>query len=520
MLVSIDSCTTYLNRDSNITCIKIMKTIAEINEKIKKGKAVIVRADEMPEIVEKNGLKKAAQKVDIVTTATFGAMCSSGAFINFGHADPPIKMAKLWLNDVEAYTGLAAVDAYIGATQLSESQGMEYGGAHVIEDLVAGKNVDLYATAYGTDCYPRKNVETSISLSDVNQAYMFNPRNNYQRYNAATNTSDKILHTYMGMLLPNKKNVNFAGTGELSPLLNDPEYQSLGLGTKIFLCGAQGFIVSEGTQHSPTTGFGTIAVSGDLKEMDTRFIRAATMPEYGTTLYVGIGVPIPILNEELAKATAVTNADIKTSILDYSVPRLNRPKLAEVSYEQLFSGQVELNGASIKTAAMSSLKITNEILDELASWIEGKDFFLTKPVKRLPRDTVFKPMKLSGKVIQVGDVMTKKLHTAGQDDSVEHVSHIMIEKNINQVPIVAGDAILVGIVTSWDITKATAEKKKKLSEFMTKKVITTKKEESLDAAARKLEKHEINSLPVVDEKANLLGIITLSDITRAYRNNK
>ena len=125
----------------------MMKTIKEINEKIKKGEAVIVRADEMPEIYEENP-KRAAKEVDIVTTGTFGAMCSSGALLNFGHSDPPIKMQRIWLNNVEAYTGLAAVDAYLGATQLSEDRGFEYGGAHVIEDLVKGEEVNLKATAF------------------------------------------------------------------------------------------------------------------------------------------------------------------------------------------------------------------------------------------------------------------------------------------------------------------------------------------------------------------------------------
>ena len=254
-----------------------MKSIADINKKIREGKAVVVRADEMPEIVEARGPKKAAEKVDIVTTATFGAMCSSGAFLNFGHADPPIKMQRVWLNDVEAYAGLAAVDAYIGATQLSETQGMDYGGGHVIEDLVSGKTVELRATAYGTDCYPRKFVETSVSLEDLNQAFMFNPRNNYQKYNAATNSSDKILHTYMGTLLPNRKNINFSGTGELSPLNNDPAYCTLGLGTRIFLCGAQGYIVSEGTQHSPKTGFGNITVTGNLKAVSYTHLTLPTI---------------------------------------------------------------------------------------------------------------------------------------------------------------------------------------------------------------------------------------------------
>ena len=166
------------------------------------------------------------------------------------------------------------------------------------------------------------------------------------------------------------------------------------------------------------------------------------------------------------------------------------------------------------------MRITNEILETLASWIEGKRFFLTEPVNRLPRDTVLKPMKLREKVIRVGDVMTKKPYTARETDSVEDVSHIMIKHNINQVPIVGDGGRLVGIVTSWDITKATAEKKKTLADFMTRKVVTSRKEDALDVVARKIEKQGINSTPVVDEKGLLTGIITLSDITRAYREKR
>ena len=110
-----------------------VKTIEEINERILEGKAVVVTAEEMIDIVEENGAKS-SKMVDVVTTGTFGAMCSSGAFINFG-PPIPIRMTRVWLNDVMAYGGIAAVDAYIGATELSESQGMQYGGAHVIEIL-------------------------------------------------------------------------------------------------------------------------------------------------------------------------------------------------------------------------------------------------------------------------------------------------------------------------------------------------------------------------------------------------
>jgi len=213
----------------------------------------------------------------VVTTGTFGAMCSSGAFLNFGHSDPPIKMSRTFLNGVEAYSGLAAVDAYLGATQPSQNPeiGLDYGGSHVIEDLIRGKEVELIAEAYGTDCYPLKTVETPITLDKINQATMLNPRNCYQNYAVATNSTPETLYTYMGTLLPNSGNVTYSSAGALSPLINDPYFQTIGVGTRIFLCGAEGYIVSEGTQHSteverrngvPVGSAGTLMLQGDMKK--------------------------------------------------------------------------------------------------------------------------------------------------------------------------------------------------------------------------------------------------------------
>ena len=194
------------------------KTIKEINEKIKRGKVVVVTAEEIIGMVEKEGLKKAAEKVDVVTTATFGPMCSSGTYFNIGHAKPKIKLGggRAYLNEVPVYTGFAAVDVYMGATALPDDDPrnkvfpgkFRYGGGHVIEDLVAGKDLKLVATAYGTDCYPRRKLETWINLKDLNEAVLFNPRNAYQNYNVAVNLSDKIIYTYMGVLKPNLGNAN------------------------------------------------------------------------------------------------------------------------------------------------------------------------------------------------------------------------------------------------------------------------------------------------------------------------
>jgi uncharacterized protein (DUF39 family) len=370
------------------------RTVAEINEKIRLGDVQVLTVEELKELAESSGIKKAFNEIDVVTTATFGPMCSSGAFLNFGHSETPIKMERVWLNDVEAYHGNAAVDCYIGATKMSTTKGFEYGGGHVIEDLVAGKEIELKAIAYGTDCYPRKILETTLTLYELNQAILCNPRNCYQKYNAATNSTNRTLYTYMGILLPSYGNVNYAGCGEINPLINDPSYKTIGIGTRIFLGGGVGYIIGEGTQHDPKNGLGTIMVKGDLKHMNPKYLRGATFQNYGTTLYVGIGIPIPILDEEVSKNVAVKDNEVFTKILDYGVPSRNRPVLREVSYAELKSGSIELQGRKVKTACTSSLKIAHEIMNELKKWIVEGRFYLTEPVERLPQKMEYHHMKM------------------------------------------------------------------------------------------------------------------------------
>lgn len=357
------------------------KTYAEINEKIKNGAVVVVTAEEMIDIVDEKGIEKAAQEVDVVTTGTFSPMCSSGAFLNFGHANPRIKVQKAWLNGVNAYAGIAAVDLYIGASEMPEDDPLNkvfpgefrYGGGHVIEDLVAGKDVRLKATAYGTDCYPRKELDTWLRLADLNEAVLTNPRNLYQNYNCAVNLSDRTIYTYMGTLKAELGNATYCSAAQLSPLMNDPEYKTTGIGTRIFLGGGVGYVIWQGTQHNPTTprtdggvpksGAGTLAVMGDLKQMSADWLRGASFRGYGATLSVGIGVPIPILNEEMARYTAVRDEDIWTKIIDYSehYPNLKPKNLGEVNYKQLKSGEIEVEGKKLRTAPLSSYPKARQI---------------------------------------------------------------------------------------------------------------------------------------------------------------
>jgi len=490
--------------------MKKTRTIDEINEKIKRGDVCVVTAEEMKEIVEEMGEEKAYKEVDVVTTGTFGAMCSSGVFLNFGHSDPPIKMCRVWLNDVEAYTGIAAVDAYLGVTQLSESR-EDYGGSHVIEELVSGKDVELRAEGYGSDCYPRKSIETEISLEDLNQAVMLNPRNAYQRYKPATNSSDRILRTYMGTLLPNFGNVTFAGCGEISPLNNDPEFRTIGIGTKIFLCGAKGYVIGAGTQHSPP--FGTLMVKGDLKEMKPEFLKAIVMPGYGVTMCLGIGIPIPILDVDMVRSTAVRDEEIFTDIIDFGVPRRDRPVIKRVSYAELKSGRVEINGEKVRVSSLSSLYMARRVMEELKGMIERGEFTLTAPVERIPRRGVLKPMRQK-EIRVVKSVMTKAI-TISPDASIEDASKIIIQKNVNHLPVVDENGVLVGIVTSWDVAKAVAMGKMgKVRDVMTRRVITAFPDEPIENSARKMEKHNISALPVIDSKRRVVGLVTSEDLSK------
>jgi uncharacterized protein (DUF39 family) len=371
------------------------RTYDEINDKIRKRKAVVLTAEEVIDLVREKGVKKAAEAVDVVTTGTFGAMCSSGAFLNLGHSDPPIRMTSITLNGVQAYGGIAAVDTYIGVTQMTDRKGGGYGGGHVIEDLVAGKKIHLVASGPGTDCYARKSIETTISLNTMNEAYMFNPRNAYQNYAAATNSTDKTLQTYMGKLLPNFRNATYSSAGQLSPLLNDPHLDTIGVGTKIFLGGGEGYVTWSGTQFDtrvqeingvPIGGSRTLALIGNLRGMDREYVRGLDIFGYGTSLAVGVGVPIPILNDNVMKRCAVSDEEIFTQVFDYGVSSKIRPIIGQVSYADLRSGKIECNGHVMRTSSLSSYKHAKKIAGKLKEWIENDKFTLTVPSIPLPKE--------------------------------------------------------------------------------------------------------------------------------------
>jgi len=494
------------------------KSIDLINERIRDGNARVVTAEEMPQIVQEIGEQKALVEVDVVTTGTFGAMCSSGAFLNFGHAEPPIRMERVWLNDVEAYGGLAAVDAYIGATQQSTTRGESYGGAHVMEDFIAGKSLELRAISRGTDCYPRRSITTELVLDDLNQAIMCNPRNAYQRYNAAINTTDRILHTYMGTLLPNGGNVTYSGAGLLNPISNDPLFRAIGGGVPIFLGGGTGMVIGEGTQHSPAGGFGTLMVTGKMKGMSREFMRAATMTEYGVTLYVGLGIPLPITDIDMVRSTAVRDEDIFVDVIDYGVPSRNRPSLRKVSYAELRTGVIGIDGDDIRTSSLSSFRKAREIAGTLKGWVEQGKMLMVSPARRIDAEKKAKPMHETIHVPRVLDIMDRRVVSISEDEDIRTAARTLLKGETNHLPVLDSTGRLVGIVTTYDISKAVVNPSKgsHVKDIMKKKVVTTTPDEPVDIAVQKLERHNISALPVVDQEHHVLALLTAMDLSKLF----
>ena len=401
-----------------------MRTIAEINDKIHRGQVVAWTVEELKAKVAQIGITETYKKVDVVCTGTFEPMESSGAIINLGHTDPPIKIRQCWFDGVPAYAGFGAVDIYLGATAIAEIANDSdlrsdikldtlKGGGHVIEDLIAGKPITFKAIGQPTDCYPRASFTNTITKDSINQFYLFNPRNLYQNFIVGVNGGDRPLYTYLGVLQPQLSNAVYSNPGAISPLLNDPDLKVIGIGTKIWFGGGVGYIAWEGTQHFPLqkrlpnrTPIGpaaTVALIGDAKAMSSQWVRGCYFRNYGSSLMLGVGVPIPVLNESVIRSCAVSDRDIVAPIIDFSIPRRVRPTFGLVTYAQLKSGRVSIEGKTVRVAPLASIAFSRQVAEELKAAITTNKFTLTEPVAFLSSDRSFLPQDPRGSSVSLGE---------------------------------------------------------------------------------------------------------------------
>lgn len=378
-----------------------MRSIAEINDRIRDGTVVCWTVEQVKAAAAEQGIAAIARQVDVIVAGTFEPMEASGAILNLGQTDPPLRLRQCWIDEVPAYAGFGAVDLYLGAAQPSDDPDSERGGGHAIADLIAGRSLRLRATGQASDCYPRASFETVIHRDRINQFYLFNPRNLYQNFIVGVNGGEQPLFTYLGPLQPRLGNAVYASPGALAPLLNDPYLRAIGIGSRILLGGGEGYIAWEGTQHfplqkrlpngTPVGPAATVALIGDARTMLPEWVRGCWFHRYGPSLMLGVAVPFPVLDEAVVQACAVLDSELVAPVVDFSIPRRVRPTFGLVSYEQLKSGSITIDGRRVRTAPLASLARSRAIAQLLQARISAGEFLLSEPVAPLPLDRSFIP---------------------------------------------------------------------------------------------------------------------------------
>jgi len=142
-------------------------------------------------------------------------------------------------------------------------------------------------------------------------------------------------------------------------------------------------------------GAGTLAVTGDMKQMLPKYVRGVSLMGYGVSLGIGIGIPLPILNTTVLKRACIRDSEIHAPVVDYSAdyPEANGNVITHVTYEQLKSGSITVEGKEIPTGSLSSYSTAREIAAILRDEIKRGDFRLSEPISRLPADIAMKPLR-------------------------------------------------------------------------------------------------------------------------------
>lgn len=288
----------------------VPRTIDEINEKLKKQKAVVVTADEFKRMVRSD---KKLDHVDVVTTATMGIMSGTAALLSipFAVRGRFERAKKVWLNGMLAYPGpcpnerLGMVDVIVYGTAYANSR---YGGGHLLRELVEGKEILLkIETTEG------EHVETSFTLNDLEFARIMGTRVGFKNYMALVNLKDDKVRTIFSVtsLKGPLKEATVCGCGEINPLQNDPDLRTVGIGTRILVNGARGYVIGSGTRS--TAQKPNLSVVADMKGMRPEFMGGFNTSA-GPECITSIAVPIPVLDEDILEQLKVMDEDIPLPI--------------------------------------------------------------------------------------------------------------------------------------------------------------------------------------------------------------
>lgn len=306
------------------------RSIAEIEERIHKGEAKVLTADEVRALVD-DGAVSELQDVDVVTTATRAIMSGTYAVLSFGLAEKGSfnRAVSARINGVPAHVGpcpnerLGHIDLIVFGTAHRDER---YGGGHLFRDLVARKSVCVDVETSDGRCISR-----DLTLDEIPHAKIFGTRHAFMNYSAFVNTRRDALSTIFHAIPfpPAMSGASFSGCGVLNPLKNDPLLETIGVGTRVLINGAEGFVIGIGTRSTPERP--NLSGFADMHQMIPEFM-GGFVTSAGPECITSWAVPIPVLSRHILDAVLLPEKSIKMPVMDITT----RSALWIVDYAQVW----------------------------------------------------------------------------------------------------------------------------------------------------------------------------------------
>lgn len=309
------------------------RSIAEINERLARGEAVVMTAMEFKNEV-RNGHRFKLGDVDVVTTATRAVMSGTSAFFGIP-VDSGMPARKVWMNGVPcqvAGQGDGQMDVMLQGTAESRDFPAGYGGGHLLRDLVSGKPVEIeWESSDGCSHY------RSASLEDLPFARIYSFRNAYQNYASFTNAKNRRSYRdhpntiFANRPMPWMKAITVSGSGELNPLQNDHRARVIHPGTRILMNKAEGIVIGGGTRSASHPN---LSVAADLRGMDPEFM-GGFKTRHGMEITNSVAIPIPVVDEEILRdLSECLDENIPLEIADLA----DRVPFTEATYADVWEG--------------------------------------------------------------------------------------------------------------------------------------------------------------------------------------
>jgi putative methanogenesis marker 16 metalloprotein len=311
-----------------------VRSVAEINERIRSGIATIMTSAELSNKLAR-GEKIGWEEVDIITSATCGLMSGTLAVLSFpvsGRGEF-IRAQEVLLNGVPTYPGpcpnerLGIIDLIVYGTEHSKFD-RNYGGGHLLRDIVANKEIEVQVKSK-----EGKEIKKEITRSDISYARLMGIRNCFKNYIGMINKSEKPIYSIFHVM-PLRgpfKEVSVCGCGALNPLAKDPHLEVIGVGTKVLINDAVGYVTGLGTRATPEKP--NLAGFADMHQMDPYYMGGFNTSE-GPEVISSWAIPIPILNETVFKNACITDAKEPLPIADIS----DRIPFTTSDYSQVWKG--------------------------------------------------------------------------------------------------------------------------------------------------------------------------------------